>query len=108
MAGRISRYNLENSNLKGLRTWNVAEYIRLSVEDGDDKVESNSIINQRELLNDYLKGNPELKLYDYYIDDGYSGTDFNRPGFQRLLKDMKARKFDAIIVKDLFVENGIS
>ena len=101
MAGRISRYNLENSNLKGLRIWNVAEYIRLSVEDGDDKVESNSIVNQRELLNDYLKSNPELKLYDYYIDDGYSGTDFNRPGFQRLLKDMKARKFDAIIVKDL-------
>lgn len=100
MAGRISKYDSQNSNTK-LRCWSIAEYIRLSVEDGDDKVESNSIVNQRALLNDYLKSNPELKLYDYYIDDGYSGTDFNRPGFQRLLKDMKAKKFDAIIVKDL-------
>lgn len=100
MAGRISKYG-ETNYINGLRIWNVAEYIRLSVDDGDDKVESNSIVNQRALLNDFLKNNSELKLYDYYVDDGYSGTDFNRPGFQRLLKDMKAKKFDAIIVKDL-------
>ena len=101
MAGRISKYNDMGNSNKGQKTWLLAEYIRLSVEDGDDKVESNSIINQRALLNDYIKNNPEFKLYDYYVDDGFSGTDFNRPGFQRLLKDMKEKKFDAIIVKDL-------
>lgn len=102
MAGRISKYNdIDNISSNGLRVWSIAEYIRLSVEDGDDKVESNSIINQRALLNDYIKNNPELKIYDYYIDDGYSGTDFNRPGFQRMLNDMKNKKFDAIVVKDL-------
>lgn len=102
MAGRISKYdNMQETNNNGFRVWTLAEYIRLSVEDGDDKVESNSIVNQRALLNDYIKNNPELKIYDYYIDDGYSGTDFNRPGFQRMLNDMKNKKFDAIIVKDL-------
>lgn len=102
MAGRISKYdNMQETNNSGFRVWSLAEYIRLSVEDGDDKVESNSIVNQRALLNDYIKNNPELKIYDYYIDDGYSGTDFNRPGFQRMLNDMKNKKFDAIIVKDL-------
>ncbi len=87
MGGRVSRYDeLQNARTRGLRIWSVAEYIRLSVEDGDDKVESNSIVNQRSLINDYLKNNPELKLYDYYIDDGYSGTDFNRPRISKIIK----------------------
>ncbi len=47
--------------------WIVALYIRLSVEDGDDKVESNSVSNQRQLLEDFIKENTELSIYDYYI-----------------------------------------
>lgn len=52
-------------------------------------------------MNFYLKNNSDLKLKDYYIDDGYTGTDFNRPDFQRLLTDMKNEKINTIIVKDL-------
>ena len=82
------------------KIWNVALYVRLSVEDGD-KAESNSVINQKQLLNDYLNENSNFNLYDYYVDDGYSGTDFERPAFKRLLDDMKEKKFNTIIVKDL-------
>lgn len=95
---RVSKYNditVNNENI-----WKVAIYIRLSVEDGD-KVESNSISNQRMLLNDFLNDNSEFNLYDYYIDDGYSGTDFERPAFKRMLTDMNNKKFNTIIVKDL-------
>ncbi len=93
MGGRVSRYDeLQKAKSKGIRVWSIAEYIRLSVEDGDDKVESNSIINQRALLNDFLKNNLELKLYDYYIDDGYSGTDFNRPRISEIIKRYESQK----------------
>ena len=50
---------------------------------------------------EYVKNNDEFVIYDIYVDDGYSGTDFNRPDFQRLLNDMKDNKFNTIIVKDL-------
>lgn len=94
---RVSKYDISIENKP---IWQVALYIRLSVEDGD-KVESNSVSNQKMLLNDYLNDNSEFNLYDYYIDDGYSGTDFERPGFQRLLKDMNDKKINTVIVKDL-------
>ena len=97
---RKSRYNIENK-IEEDNKWLCAIYIRLSVEDGDDKEESNSISNQRQLLNDFVKQNIELSVYDYYADDGYSGTSFNRPEFQRMLADMKLKKFNTIIVKDL-------
>lgn len=99
MPRKARQYNetIEECNNK----WTVALYIRLSVEDGDDKVESNSVSNQRQLLEDFIKENTELSIYDYYIDDGYSGTSSDRPDFQRLLTDMKLKKFNTIIVKDL-------
>ena len=80
--------------------WNVAAYLRLSKEDNEN-MESNSIVNQRELIEQYIVNKSDLKLVDYYIDDGYSGTNFNRPGFRRLLQDMKNKKINCIIVKDL-------
>ena len=55
--------------------FNVAEYIRLSREDGD-KAESDSIGNQRKLITDYLKDKDDFVLYDTYIDDGFTGTNF--------------------------------
>lgn len=91
MAGRKSKYDAERliysnySTVKQAMKWIIAIYIRLSVEDGDDKVESNSIVNQRAILNEFLKNNPEFEIYDYYIDDGYSGTDFNRPRFPKII-----------------------
>ena len=83
-----------------MEKWKVAAYVRLSSDDGD-KAESNSITNQKSLINLFLKNNTDLKLKDFYIDDGFSGTDFNRPDFQRLLNDMKNGKINAVLVKDL-------
>ena len=80
--------------------WNVGVYIRLSQEDGD-KEESNSVINQREIITSFVKENSDLKLFDYYIDDGYSGTNFDRPGFKKLIDDVENNKINCIVVKDL-------
>lgn len=82
--------------------FNTGIYIRLSQEDKDKKYESDSesVINQRELLTSYVKNN-EFNLVGEYVDDGYSGTDFDRPGFQRLLEDIKNKKIICVVVKDL-------
>lgn len=77
----------------------TASYVRLSREDGD-KVESDSIHNQRELICDFVKKHDDLKLVEEYIDDGYSGTNFDRPAFMRMIEDAKRKKIDCIIVKD--------
>ena len=82
--------------------WKVGEYLRLSHEDEEkDKEESNSISNQRDLIDRFLKDETNIKIVDYYIDDGFTGTDFNRPGFQRLLTDIKNGKINTVVVKDL-------
>lgn len=61
----------------------AAAYLRLSIEDGD-KAESNSIGNQRELIRDFAAERPGLHLVEEYADDGYTGTNFERPGFKRM------------------------
>ena len=76
-----------------ISNWNVAAYLRLSKEDNEN-MESNSIVNQRELIEQYIGNKSDLQLVDYYIDDGYSGTNFNRPGFRKLLQDMKNKKIN--------------
>lgn len=83
----------------------IAVYLRLSQEDyetGKLKEESNSISNQRKLLSYYVKRRKEFQACEIseYCDDGYTGTNFDRPGFQRMLKDAASRKIDTIIVKD--------
>lgn len=75
-------------------------YLRLSREDGD-KAESDSIAGQRGLLLSYLEQHPEIHLHEIRIDDGYSGVNFNRPNFQRMIADIEARKVNCVIVKDL-------
>ena len=69
---------------QGNEKYNCATYLRLSRSDGDQQ-ESNSIKNQRALLNDYLGKHPELHKVDEYVDDGYSGTNFERPDFKRMI-----------------------
>lgn len=90
----------------------IALYIRLSVEDLIKTDDSESIINQRAYLNDYLDNNEELKnlIREEYVDDGYSGTNENRPSFQRMLEDVRENKVQTIIVKDLsrFMRDYIS
>lgn len=77
----------------------AAAYLRLSIEDGD-KAESNSIGNQRELIRDFAAERPGLHLVEEYADDGYTGTNFERPGFKRMMEDIKSGKINCIIVKD--------
>ncbi len=80
----------------------VGIYIRLSQEDKDKKYESDSesVINQKELLRNYVKNN-NFNLVKEYVDDGYSGTDFDRPAFKEMLEDIKNKKINCVIVKDL-------
>ena len=82
-----------NNNFK------VAAYIRLSKEDSKDS-ESESIINQRRLITEYLKSH-NLKLTDEYIDDGFTGTTFQRPAFLKLINDIESGKINMVITKDL-------
>lgn len=80
----------------------LARYIRLSQE--DEKVgESNSITNQRDLLKVFVESSPDLSQYEVveFCDDGYSGTNFDRPGVKALLEEVLAGNICCIIVKDL-------
>ncbi len=92
--------------------YKAAAYLRLSKEEYNNEKESNSIINQRQIIDNYLKEHKEYKLVDYYVDDGYSGTNFDRPEFQRMLEDIKNKIIDVIIIKDLsrlgrnYIETG--
>ena len=96
--------------------WNVyhaAIYLRLSKDDGDisfssKKQESNSIQSQRELLTAFLRQHPEMELYGEYKDDGWTGTNFDRPDFQRMLGDVKAGKINCIVVKDYCAIIGLN
>ena len=82
------------------KIWSATLYLRLSRDDGD-KEESGSITGQRELLRDYISQHPELREYAIRIDDGFSGSTFERPGFQKMIEDVKSGRTDCIIVKDL-------
>ena len=83
----------------------AAAYLRLSKDDGDIdgniKSESNSISSQRELVRSYIKEHDDMQLFDIYVDDGYSGSDFDRPEFKRMMADIEAGDVDCVIVKDL-------
>ena len=83
------------------KTFNVALYIRLSREDGDN-LESESITNQRDLLHLFLEKTKEKLVYiDEYVDDGFTGSNFDRPSWKRLMRDLENGKVNTIITKDL-------
>lgn len=75
-------------------------YLRLSREDGD-KQESDSIRGQRQLIRDFEKNHPDIRIVKEYTDDGYSGTNFDRPNFKEMLRDAESGLIDCIVVKDL-------
>ena len=77
----------------------TALYIRLSVE--DNKKRGHSIENQKLVLENFLAGRPEFVVYNTYVDNGATGTNFHRPGFQQMLSDIEAGLIDCVIVKDL-------
>ena len=80
-------------------------YLRLSREDGDIS-ESNSISNQRQIIKSYAKENG-ITISNEYVDDGFSGSNFDRPNFKNMIEDLNAGKFKIIIVKDLFLVNQL-
>lgn len=82
------------------RKYGVAKYIRLSIADGDNR-ESESVENQRDLLNNYISNTEEFSENYEYVDDGYSGGNFNRPAFKKMLEDIDNGKINCIITKDL-------
>lgn len=81
--------------------WRIAVYIRLSREDGND--ESLSVTNQKKIINEYLESffEEEFTLVAHYVDDGLTGTDYDRPDFRRMVHDMEAGKVNCIICKNL-------
>ncbi len=81
------------------RLWSAALYIRLSRED-ELVGESNSVSAQREILREFVEQQPDIRIYDYYVDDGWTGTNFDRPDFQRMMADIRAGRVDCVIVKD--------
>ena len=82
------------------KIYNAGIYIRLSREDDDKVYESESITNQKSLLLQYAKEN-NLRVYDIYVDDGYSGTNFDRPSFKRMINDIESKKINMVITKDM-------
>ena len=82
----------------GNNMFRVGIYIRLSRDDGN--IESDSIVSQRSLLKRYIEEN-NYTLIDEYVDDGFTGTNFERPAFKRMIKDIEHGKINMIITKDM-------
>ena len=91
--------NIPISNQK-TKSFRVGLYMRLSREDGD-KEESSSVTNQREMLKRYCQEQENFFIVKEYVDDGYTGTNFDRPGFKQMIEDIEAGIIDTVITKDL-------
>ena len=117
---RVSRKNRTEEKLlpevqettipSGIIVYKTAIYARLSRE--DNLSDSDSIDNQIALIRNYMESRPYLQYTETYTDNGFTGTDFDRPGWQSLLEDAKSGKINCIIVKDLsrlgrnYIETG--
>lgn len=97
---RTSKYQVLNTASQYATVWNAGLYVRLSREDGD-KMESESVSSQKSIIEDFLSAHQDINIADYYVDDGWSGTDFNRPNFIRMMEDIRSKKVNCVIVKDL-------
>ena len=87
--------------MKKHEQYNVGVYCRLSKDDvAKDDHGSSSIISQKSMLEKYVRDSG-WTVHDCYIDDGYSGTNYNRPDFQRMIEDIEADKINMVLVKDL-------
>lgn len=82
------------------KVYRTAIYARLSKDDGD-KAESNSIVSQKAMCEEYISRQSDLELVETFVDDGYSGVDFNRPGFRRLEEALRDGRIEAVVCKDL-------
>lgn len=97
---RNSRYqNIPETSVSPTPLTKVGIYTRISVPDGDDV--SESIANQIKLTMNYINHSVDLEYVKTYTDDGYTGQNFDRPGFRQMMEDAKAGLINCIIVKDL-------
>lgn len=90
--------------MKEKELYHTAVYLRLSRDDADDgngRAESSSISSQRDMILSFIRKQHNMEIYDIYADDGWSGTNFDRPEFKRMMKDIEAGHVDCVIVKDL-------
>ena len=91
--------------------YQAVKYVRLSHADEKDS-ESNSVINQKSFINDFVSKNPDIEIVSEKVDDGYTGIIFDRPAFKEMMDDISAGKVNCVIVKDLsrlgrdYVETG--
>ena len=94
-----------------MQVYKTIKYIRLSYTD-DKSVESDSVANQRRLIDDYIARHPEIEVVAEKIDDGYSGVLFDRPAFQEMMRMIEQGEANCVIVKDLsrlgreYIETG--
>jgi DNA invertase Pin-like site-specific DNA recombinase len=86
--------------MKELKNYNACIYARLSRDDGD-KLESDSITNQKALIRDFLSKHPEIRVVSEKTDDGFSGVNFDRPAFQEMMDEIRSGKVNCVVVKDL-------
>lgn len=98
MAGR--GYKKQSRKIDETKKWRLGIYSRRSFDDGE-KSESYTITNQKSLIVSFLEKMPNVEIIDYYTDDGYTGTNFERPDFKRLMQDIINDKVNGIVVKDL-------
>ena len=110
---RVSRKHADVKyipEIEPIQIWNTALYVRLSVEDNGK--ESDSIFNQISILEKYVSERPYLEKIDIYVDNGYTGTNFARPEYDRMMNDVKKGLINCVIVKDLsrlgrnYIETG--
>lgn len=84
----------------------------VSVRMYQSKAESNSITSQRDIIRGFIRKQNDMEIFDFYVDDGWSGANFDRPAFKRMMEDIKAGLIDCVIVKDLsrlgrdYIESG--
>ena len=88
--------------MKAKDFYNVAVYLRLFKDDGEaGKAESNSITSQRDIIRSFIRKQDNMEIFDFYVDDGWSGANFDRPAFKRMMGDIESGHIDCVIVKDL-------
>ena len=99
---RKSRKNiLKTEPVKNtVKYYKTAAYVRLSREN-DETMLRGSIFNQADYVTKFINDRDDMELYEVYIDDGCSGTNYDRPAFQRMLSDMKSGRVNALVIKDL-------
>ena len=93
MAGRGKKKLSKNSTVAN---WLVGIYTRRSFDDNEEK-ESNTITNQKEMINNFVSKENNMTIVDYYVDDGYTGTDFDRPAFQEMMDDIRNKKIGFVL-----------